>query len=414
MAQAKYSLYKYVKVDGGWRYCKAAFHPNKKIKPDIVIVKGAEEKHTEGKYYLNFAGQWIDVGADALEAQRKRSLRLAQLECERLGGRPQLVAEEEEEEVETLQAAIDDHLAEIELAISSGNKQRGTYKLIRCTLEKFQSFSKLSHLHQITPRILDEYAAHCLETSPTHSRATARSEYIRMLQFLKARGVALTLKNGEKLSIKHGPKKTKGIDVSVNTAEEIEKFLNACRNHKQRTFFLLLQRSGLRLAEAMTLRWQDIVLDADDPRLAVCERRVGGFEFIPKWYAAREVSIDPVLVAELRKLRLASGGGQAELAFGKKKGKVNRHFHRECKSVARRAGLNPDDFHPHRFRANYITGLIRGGLDLEMRAQVGHRDTESLRHYVKALEGEQRSIEVTHALKVSEEKARVLKKASGM
>ena len=36
MAISKYTPYKYVKVDGTWRYGKAAFHDNGKIKPDVV------------------------------------------------------------------------------------------------------------------------------------------------------------------------------------------------------------------------------------------------------------------------------------------------------------------------------------------------------------------------------------------
>ncbi len=38
MAISKYTLYRYVKVDGTWRYCKAAYHDNGKIKRDIVFV----------------------------------------------------------------------------------------------------------------------------------------------------------------------------------------------------------------------------------------------------------------------------------------------------------------------------------------------------------------------------------------
>jgi hypothetical protein len=83
---AKLSIYKYVRTDKGWRYCKAAFHPNGKIKPNVVVVSGVEEKHTEGRYFLNFNNQWIDAGEDALEAQRKRLLRLNQIEYERLSG----------------------------------------------------------------------------------------------------------------------------------------------------------------------------------------------------------------------------------------------------------------------------------------------------------------------------------------
>jgi len=75
----KFSIYKYVKLEGkGWRYCRAAFHENGKIKPNVVIVKGrdgedAQESHPEGSYFLNFNNTWIPVGEDALEAQRHAS-----------------------------------------------------------------------------------------------------------------------------------------------------------------------------------------------------------------------------------------------------------------------------------------------------------------------------------------------------
>ncbi len=69
---AKLSIYKYVGTEKGWRYHKAAFHPNGKVKPNVVLVGGVEEKHTEGRYFLNRNNHWIDVGEDALEAQRKR------------------------------------------------------------------------------------------------------------------------------------------------------------------------------------------------------------------------------------------------------------------------------------------------------------------------------------------------------
>jgi hypothetical protein len=58
---AKLTIYKYVRTGKGWRYCKAAFHPNGKIKPNAVVVSGVEEKHTEGRYFLNFNNEWIDV-----------------------------------------------------------------------------------------------------------------------------------------------------------------------------------------------------------------------------------------------------------------------------------------------------------------------------------------------------------------
>ena len=75
MGISRYPLYKYVRIDGTWRYCKAAYHDNNKIKPGIVFVnvkEGLLEKHPEGRYYMSHNGGWIDAGTDALEAQRKR------------------------------------------------------------------------------------------------------------------------------------------------------------------------------------------------------------------------------------------------------------------------------------------------------------------------------------------------------
>jgi len=89
MGISKYTLYKYVKVAGTWRYCKAAYHDNGKIKPDVVFVnvkEGLLEKHPEGRYYMSHSGGWIDAGTDALEAQRKRKQRLTLDEYNRLSG----------------------------------------------------------------------------------------------------------------------------------------------------------------------------------------------------------------------------------------------------------------------------------------------------------------------------------------
>ena len=89
----KFSIYKYVKLQGKhWRYARAAYHPNGKIKPNVVLVKdvngrAAEEKHTEGSYFLNFNNTWIPVGADALQAQHQRKVKLNQAERERLSGK---------------------------------------------------------------------------------------------------------------------------------------------------------------------------------------------------------------------------------------------------------------------------------------------------------------------------------------
>ena len=118
---AKLSIYKYVRTDKGWRYCKAAFHPNGKIKPNVVVVSGVEEKHTEGRYFLNFNNHWIDAGEDALGAQRKRLLRLNQMEYERLSGKSPAAASVGQHSVvefsgrKVIRDEVDAYLADLEL-----------------------------------------------------------------------------------------------------------------------------------------------------------------------------------------------------------------------------------------------------------------------------------------------------------
>jgi integrase len=49
----------------------------------------------------------------------------------------------------------------------------------------------------------------------------------------------------------------------------------------------------------------------------------------------------------------------------------------------------------HKFRATYATRCLRAGMDLETsRAQLGHKDIESLARYVRALKGEERARKV--------------------
>ena len=119
----KFSIYKYVKLEGkGWRYARAAYHPNGKIKPDVVLVKkvdgkSVEEKHPEGSYFLNFNNGWIPVCGDALEAQHQRKVKLNQVEYERLSGKtaapgPNLVQLGRK----VIKGEVDAYLANLELA----------------------------------------------------------------------------------------------------------------------------------------------------------------------------------------------------------------------------------------------------------------------------------------------------------
>ena len=73
MAKPKYTLYKHIKIDGEWRYRRAAVASNNKVKPHVVVVGPQEEKHEDGSYCVRYKNQWIDVGNDPAEALRQRT-----------------------------------------------------------------------------------------------------------------------------------------------------------------------------------------------------------------------------------------------------------------------------------------------------------------------------------------------------
>jgi integrase len=245
---------------------------------------------------------------------------------------------------------------------------------------------------------LDSYAAHVIETSPTHSATTAHNEFMRVLRFVNSRGVPLRKKNDVLVCEKDAPKIVKNKKVVVNSDEDVRKFLSHCRGQKQWAMFLTLQRSGLRKMELATLRWRDVTLNGVQPNLDVCERTVGGPLYIPKWYAERRVTIDPMLVDALRKLKPTSAKPD-DLVFGRKGNKIDWHIHRTTKQITTRAGFDEKDWRPHRFRANFATHCLRNGMDLEtLRSQLGHKDTESLRKYITAMDGEQRAGKVAQVM----------------
>src|SRR5499425_1762982 len=65
------------------RYCPVVLSANGRVKPDLVLVNGKEERHTEGAYYL----EWregskrvrLSVGKDAADASTRRLRKEAEL-----------------------------------------------------------------------------------------------------------------------------------------------------------------------------------------------------------------------------------------------------------------------------------------------------------------------------------------------
>jgi hypothetical protein len=77
------NLTKRVQTAKGMRYCSVAQSANGRIKPDLVIVNGRQERHPEGAYYLEWREDGrrvrLSVGKDAADASARRVRKEAEL-----------------------------------------------------------------------------------------------------------------------------------------------------------------------------------------------------------------------------------------------------------------------------------------------------------------------------------------------
>jgi hypothetical protein len=77
------NLTKRVQTAEGLRYCPVAESVNGRVKPDLVVVNGTEERHREGAYYLEWRDEGkrvrLSVGKDAQDAVARRQRKEAEL-----------------------------------------------------------------------------------------------------------------------------------------------------------------------------------------------------------------------------------------------------------------------------------------------------------------------------------------------
>jgi integrase len=378
---AKLSIYKYVRLSAGWRYCKAAFHPNGKIKPNFVIVKGQEEKHAEGRYFLNFNNRWLPVGDDALEAQRKRAVQLAQMEYERLSGKAvapkqasnavQLAGERK-----LIQLEVDAYLANLELA-----------KRPHRTIQSKRKF--LSDFLRIIPKkFVDEFDRNDLLTfrnklMPKYDPKSVENQMMSIVTFFN-----------RWLKIKLGMEKSDWPEYDENDPEPyLDEEIVAMERVSTEIPNLLVRlfRSvGCREMEIAHLNNTDInartkeVMIRQKPCFHCKDCISEGNVWKPKTKAGtRNIPVSDSLLNEL----LAFPRG---LLFPNEDGNVDGHLLRKIQKAVKESGVPKVKL--HRFRDTFITNKLRDGVDVRtVQRWAGHEDVNVTMGYAAWLDGQSKA-----------------------
>jgi len=356
-------------VNGGLRYCPVVEAANGRIRPDVVMVDGTEERHPEGSYYIDYReGEKrvrISVGKNAADAQTARLAKQAELNAVKAGleilDAPVMIGGQAKH---SLAAAIASYLEDVKLS-----KKPKTYSAYSTALNYFAESCRKQFVEDIDRKDMLRFSAF-LRDEKDQSPRSVYNKFESMMAFLKLQGVrGLVGKTDWPRFTEESPE--------VYEREEISKFLDACEPN-ERLWFEFFLMTGMREQEVMYTYWSDI-------NFAKCTVKVShkpDRDWTPKAYKGREIPVPESLIASLK--RLKTGHGNCNLVFATSGCKPKKDFLDCCKTIAKRAKLNPETFWLHKFRATFATWTLWKQVDLRtVQSYLGHSDIESTMRYLK-------------------------------
>jgi len=373
MANREVNLTKRVHTAQGLRYCRVVLSANGRVKPDVVVVSGSEERHPEGAYYLEWReGQKRvrqSVGKDAADASAKRLRKEAELNAVNNG--VAVLPENGRSGHQPLLSAVEQYLADVKLT----HKPR-SYAAYQTALNYFLESCHRQTVEAISRRDLLTFSAF-LRDEKRQAPRTVYNKFEHVMTFLKAQGVrALVGKNDWPRFVEEEPE--------VYEREELNTLLKAC-DADERLWFEFFLMTGMREQEVMYCYWSDVNLSASTVRVTHKPDR----GWTPKAYKEREIPIPAKLVKSL-KAHKARASRSCKLLFPTSGCKPKLNFLDCLKAVAERAGLDEDNFWLHKFRATFATWHLWAGVDLRtVQLWLGHTDIESTMRYLKPSRSEQ-------------------------
>lgn len=367
MANREVNLTKRVQTAQGWRYCPVALSANGRVKPDVVVVAGQQEKHPEGAYYIEWREGLkrirISVGKNAADAAAARQRKEAELNAVANGVAVLPTASKNGHRV--LAASVTEYLEEIKLT-----KKPKTHVAYSLALRQFLDSCHKQTLEDLERKDLLKFAAYMrddLELSPR----TCNVRFGYLMIFLKSHDIRGLARKGD------WPVYTLE-EPEIYEEEDLTKLLAACCA-EERLWYEFFLMTGMREQEVMHVYWSDVNFTAATVRVTHKPDR----GWTPKAYKEREIPIPNKLVGALKAHKAKADKG-CNLLFPTAGCKPKLDFLDCLKAIAKRAGLDKDSVWLHKFRATFATRCLANGVDLRTVQQwLGHSDLESTMRYLK-------------------------------
>jgi len=372
MPNREVNLTKRVQTPLGMRYCRVVMSANGRVKPDLILLNGKEERHPEGAYYL----EWregskrirLSVGKDAQDAATRRLRKEAELNAVNNGV---AVVPENDNVHRSLATAVAEFLDETKLT-----KKPKTLAAYTTALNYFTESCPKLYLHDIERRDLLKLSAF-LRDEKEQSPRSVYNKFENVMTFLKAQGIrGLVSKNDWPRFVEEEPE--------IYEKMELKKLFKVCSN-EERLWFEFFLMTGMREQEVMHSSWEDVNLF----RGTVTVRYKPEYGFSPKNYKEREIPIPAKLVKSLKTWKTMSDKA-CGLVFPTGGCKPKLDFLDCLKATAERAKLDKENFWLHKFRSTFATWSLWAGVDLRTVQQwLGHSDMESTMRYLKPSRSQQ-------------------------
>ena len=367
------NLTKRVQTARGMRYCPVVLAANGRVKPDLVIVNGQQERHPEGAYYLEWRERGkrvrLSVGKDAADASARRLRKESELNA--INNGVAVVPENGDNGHRSVAAAVAEYLEETKLS-----KKPKTLAAYSTALAYFVDSCPKLFLEDIERRDLLKFCAF-LRDEKEQAPRSVYNKFENLMTFLKANGIrGLVSKNDWPRFVEEEPE--------VYEKEELDTLFAKC-NSDERLWYEFFLMTGMREQEVMHTYWTDVNLTSHTVRVSHKPDR----GWTPKAYKEREIPIPTKLVKSLKAWK-AKADKTCNLVFPTAGCNPKLDFLDCLKGVAERAKLNKDSFWLHKFRATFATWSLWAGVDLRTVQQwLGHSDMESTMRYLKPSRSQQ-------------------------
>ena len=378
----KVSLYLLCKTQEGWKRYPAAIGRNNKVRPGYAQLGAAQKQFEGGKYQLRWVIEgktfWESVGDDATFARAAQDTKQKTLVA-------QVAAEDAGAKIVETPGRID--LKKKAKAYVSRQEDRGKAESVltfNTAIDSFMNSAGVRFADELTEQHITRWYGALRKQG--NSPRTIANKHQSVFAFLRWLGI-----DTKKLAEKR-PTFTEKV-VEIYSRDEMTVFFGSLTDPYHRMVFEVLLKTGMRMQEAMFMRWTDI--DLPQGVIRVKQRDEDGREIKDK-----EERVVPVPADLLEKLKQwKEQRANTKLVFGTRNDTPNWKWLDLLKRLVKKAELNCghcegcvesdqcERWYLHKFRATYLTNMLRAGIDPRtVMSYSGHSDMETLMRYLSPAE----------------------------